>query len=317
MSLEQTSSSGDQSSNPPDSEDAVLLEAVSERWPVNARLALKALRARVIPEYLANLFFAMLICILAILLMFVVDNAASGTPAMVLLTLTGLLAIGAIILGLQVHRGRISIPRITRGFDAGAFAATCPRCGRDPFEGDGCCRRFPAQWSPLDLHAFWHELAAGQTHAAGGRKQAWNRCRGRAGTSMEYPRLGVSSWMRHILRHRSTAAFIAILCAMIFVGWMLVQGIFNQVASTIVVLVVLLYMLVKAGLRLRRKAPVDTPTRPRCAKCRYQLHPPIPERCPECGVDLAPWDSMTFDPDEPVLPGGPAQTLRGRPQKKR
>ena len=162
---------------------------------------------------------------------------------MFLLILAGLLAIVAIVMGLQVHFRRIRIQEVKRQFTAGAFAATCPGCGRDPFEGDGCCRRFPAQWSPLDLHAFWHELAAGQTHAAGGRKQAWNRCRGRAGTSMEYPRLGVSSWMRHILRHRSTAAFIAILCAMIFVGWMLVQGIFNQVASTIVVLVVLLYML--------------------------------------------------------------------------
>jgi len=317
LSLEQTSSSGDQGSNAPDSEDAVLLEAVSERWPVNARLALKALRAKVIPEYLANLFFAMLICILAILLMFIVDSSASGTPAMVLLTLTGLLAIGAIILGLQVHRGRISIPRITRRFDTGAFAATCPRCGRDPFEGDGCCRRFPAQWSPLDLHAFWHELAVGQLHGAQARKQAWSRCRGRAGTSTEYPRLGVSSWMRRSLRHRSTAVFLFILFAIVFVGWMLIQGIFNEVGSTIVVLVVLLYMLANASLDLRRKAPIDTPTRPRCVKCRYQLHISFPERCPECGVDLAPWDSMTFDPDEPVLAGGPAQTLRVRLQKRR
>ena len=317
MSLEQTASSGDQSSNAPDFEDTVLLEAVSERWPLNAGLALKALRAKTNPEYLGNLFFAMLICILAILLMFIVDSAASGTFAMILLTLAGLLAIGAIVMGLQVHRGRISIPGVIRRFDAGAFAATCPRCGRDPFEGDGCCRRFPAQWSPLDLHAFWHELAVGQLHGTQARRQAWHRCRGRAGTSMEYPRLGVSSWMRRILRHRSTAAFIAILCAMIFVGWMLIQDIFNEVGSTIVVLVVLLYMLANTSLGLRRKAPIDTPTRPRCGKCRYQLHPSFPERCPECGEDLAPWDSMTFDPDEPVLAGGPAQTLRGRLQQKR
>ena len=112
--------------------------------------------------------------------------------------------------------------------------------------------------------------------------------------------------------HGCAAAF-----AIVFVGWMLIQGIFNEVGSTIVVLVVLLYMLANASLDLRRKAPIDTPTRPRCVKCRYQLHISFPERCPECGVDLAPWDSMTFDPDEPVLAGGPAQTLRVRLQKRR
>ncbi|MCP4834648.1 MAG: hypothetical protein GY895_07755 [Phycisphaera sp.] len=300
----QTPSSEDQSAKHLDSEGTVLFEAVSERWPVNAIRALKALRAKTNPEYLGNLFAAMLICTLAVLIMFVVDIAATGKTAMFLLILAGSLAIVAIVMGLQVHFRRIRISEVKQRFSAGAFAATCPGCGRDPFEGDGCCRRFPAQWSPLDLHAFWHELAAGQTRGNGPRKLAWNRCRGRAGTSMEYPRLGVSSLMRHILRHRSTAAFIAILCAMIFVGWMLIQGIFNQVGSTVVVLGVLLYMLVKAGLRLRRNAPVDTPTRPRCAKCHYLLHPPFSERCPECGEDLMPWNSITFDPDQPVLADG-------------
>lgn len=300
----QTPSSEDQSAKHPDPEGTVLFEAVSERWPVDAIQALKALRAKTNSEYVGNLFAAMLICTLAVLLMFVVDSAATGKTAMFLLILAGSLAIVAIVMGLQVHFRRIRIQKVKRQFTAGAFAATCPGCGRDPFEGDGCCRRFPAQWSPLDLHAFWHELAAAQTHGADPRKLAWNRCRGRAGTSTEYPRLGLSSWMRHILRHRSTAAFIAILCAMIFVGWMLIQGIFNQVGSTIVVLGVLLYILVKAGLRLRRSAPVDTPTRPRCAQCRYQLHPPFPQRCPECGEDLMPWNSITFDPDQPVLAGG-------------
>ena len=301
---EQTTPPGDRGSKDPPDEDRVLLESVSERWPVDAIRALKALRAKTNPEYLGNLFAAMLICILAVLLMFVVDSAATGKTARFLLILAGSLALVAIIMGLQVHLRRIRISEVKRRFNAGAFAATCPGCGRDPFEGDGCCRRFPARWSPLDLHAFWHELAAAQTRGAGPRKRAWNRCRGRAGTSTEYPRLGISSLMRRMLRHRSTAAFIAILCAMIFVGWMLIQGIFNQVGSTIVVLGVLLYMLYQASRGLRRKAAIDTPTRPRCGGCRYQLHPPFPDRCPECGGDLVPWDSITFDPDEPVLAGG-------------
>ena len=158
---------------------------------------------------------------------------------------------------------------------------------------------------------------ARETRGKEQEKLTWNRCRGPAGTSGEYPRLGLGSLMRHILRQKSTIAFVAVVLVFIVVGWMIVQGNVNRFIQTMILVGVLGYMLLATGLGLRRKPPIGTPTRPRCAACHYQLHPPFPERCPECGEDLVPWNSITFDPDEPVLAGGSAQILRDRLQKSR
>ena len=312
MNPDQNMASGD-----PEDEDQMVLESVSERWPVDADKAFKALRSRVVPEHITNIFASMLILVLSVVLMFVVLEAPAGYPGLVLLGFCGMLAIAAMIMSVQYHRRRINLKRVGQRFQAGAFATTCPGCGHDPFEAErDCCRRFPARWSTLDLHAFWHELAAGRDDGSEARKQAWNRCRGKAGTSAEHPRLGASSLMRKMFRHESAARFILLLSAVVFVGWMILQGIFNQVTSSLILLGFLMYGLFKSVLGLRRKPPIGTRTRPRCRRCGYQLHPPFPECCTECGEDLGKWDSITFDPDDTFLGGGTARTLKQRLRRK-
>ena len=49
-----------------------------------------------------------------------------------------------------------------------------------------------------------------------------------------------------------------------------------------------------------RTTAIGEPTRPRCAACRYQLHPPFPDQCQECGETLDSWKSITFSPDQPL-----------------
>lgn len=299
---EPTSSSRNQGADDPDSEDMVLLEAISERWPVDAKKALKALRSRVVPEHVANIFGAMLIFVLSFLLMFVVRGSTTGFPMLVLSGFSGMLAFAAVMMALRYHHRRIDLKEIGPRFHAGEFATTCPGCGRHPFaDGEACCPRFPTRWSTLDLYAFWHELAAARDDGADARKQAWNRCRGPAGASAEYPRLGAGSLMRSMFRHESTAKFIVLLSAVIFVGWMILQGIFNQLTSSLILLGVLLYGLAKASLGLRRKPPIGIETQPGCRTCGYRLHPPFPERCTECGQELRAWNSITFDPDDRIL----------------
>ena len=318
MTPEPTPSSPELGSKDPNSEEEVLLEAVSIRWPVNSDLATDALKARSLEDRWGNLFTAVVILVAAIVTIFVSDGIVQGTAGVVFIVVAVTLAIAAIVLGIRGYLRRISIKDVRRRFEEGSFADTCPGCGQDPFEPNGCCRRFPQGWSRLDLHGFWHELAvARETRGKEQEKLTWNRCRGPAGTSGEYPRLGLGSLMRHILRQKSTIAFVAVVVVFTVVGWMIVQGNVNRFIQTMILVGVLGYMLLATGLGLRRKPPIGTPTRPRCAKCHYQLHPPFPERCPECGKDLVPWDSITFDPDEPVLAGGTAQILRDRLQKKR
>lgn len=263
--------------------------------------------------------------VLAVSVLSIVLGFQFGTGGSSLLAIGAVvIAIVAIVVGIQGHRRRVPIDRVAARLFEGRFESTCPGCGGDPFAGVRCCRRFPEGWSPLDLHGFWHEFAAAgsgrgrpgdakilfDTRTRDSTKartdvqaEAWWRCRGPLGTSASHPRsgFGLQSGLRLLLRHRASARLLATLAALIIVGWMLANGTFNQVGSTVVVILVLTWMLFSYVRSWHRKAPIRVATRPRCGRCRHLLHPPFPERCTECGEELAAWDSITFNPDEPVI----------------
>ncbi len=300
-----------------------LLDAVAARWPVDPKLALRALRTKTVEVRQGSILTAGVLLVGAVVT--IVMGVRSGTGMTSPYTIGALvIAIVAILVGVHGHRRRVPIDRVAGRLFEGRFESTCPGCGGDPFTEERCCARFPSGWSPLDLHGFWHEFAA--PHKTPSRPsiakilfgmlttnrtkvqvdaetEAWWRCRGPMGTSACHPNsdFGLQRGIRLLLRHRASAKLLATLAALIFFVWMLVNGTFNQVGETAVVILVLTWMLFSYARSWRYKAPIGDPTRPRCRRCRHLLHPPFPDRCTECGEDLTAWDSITFNPDEPVI----------------
>lgn len=314
-------------SDHPSNETAIdeqrLLDAVAARWRVDPKLALDALRTKTEAVRQASILTAggFLVGSVVAIVMGVRSGAGMTSP----ITIGALvISIFAILIGIQGHRRRVPLDRIAGRLFEGRFESTCPFCGGDPFTKERCCHRFPEGWSSLDLYGFWHEFAApyaprGRPGAAkilrglfatdrttaqiNSETEAWWRCRGPMATSASHPKsdFGLQRGIRLLFRHRASAKLLATLAALIFFVWMLLNGTFNQSGATIIVILVLTWMLFSYVRSWRRKAPIGDFTRPRCRRCRHLLHPPFPDRCTECGEDLTASDSITFNPDEPVI----------------
>ena len=323
------SSFGDQTAPPvadADSETSTL-DAVADRWPIDARSASVALRRHVAMTLpgLVLLAIASPVC-LAVGMITLEQPWAAWDVNEVAPTVAYLLILAAVVIPFefarQIHRRRRVIRIGRRMLEKGM--SICPRRGSDPFDPGTCCRSAPVGWSPLDLHGFWHEgtvqrvkldvrliRRAGNLGLPSGSRHdrlrdvdfatAWRRPRGPHGTSLARPRANLAAKAgRSIGRWWTMLSPLGfVLLAIITLPPALTIGGGLSTMSWIFIGIILVGGLGGLIIFLRRvgdQSESGLRTVPRCNACRYRLHPPFPDQCPECGAGIRTAQDLTFVP---------------------
>ena len=312
-----------------DSGDGAMLASVVEKWPVDPRQAGDAIR-----QYRTMTFFAIALegvtgLIILALAMITLLRAWETLGFLTIHAAAGyLLLLAAALILLKISR-QFRIRRCLRSITGNLSehgTSTCPRCGTVPFAAASCCRLAPEGWSRLDLHGFWHEIAAKRGDPPAGwtrilrdagmtrlrpragikrTKNAWKRARGPLGTSLRYPRAKpVQQSIRWILGWWQmawplvfvplavwTAAPLITRGAPIGTAELILPGIFGLTA---------IWGVYTAIRQRQSMTPVGGTTLPRCTRCGYRLHPPFLDRCPECGKNLGERDSVSLLPQSPA-----------------
>ena len=290
-------------SRPGDIDDRALADSIRNRWPIDLEDAFSGWKQETRSRRSGSILQAIGIVLFSSLVMyamFFMDqppvSLPNGPSEILLAVILGIASVVGIVIAIRSW----SLPRaaglVESGLHGQQSTETCPRCGKDPFTGEECCRRFPAKWSPVDLHGFWSEIAIATGHAdAKARKEAWRRPRGVAASSPGLPAEGLG---RLLARHRDLIRFAAVGLAVGYMLWVLY--LFGDAFSILLLILMFGSIAWNANRIFYRTTAIGEPTRPRCAACRYQLHPPFPDRCQECGETLASWKSITFSPDQPL-----------------
>ncbi|RPG14967.1 MAG: hypothetical protein CBB69_010400 [Phycisphaera sp. TMED9] len=304
--------------------DDAMLDGVIEKWPVDSRKAGDALHlyrtVTLLTIALEGVVGLALLCLATIMLLPVWESLEVPDlhPAVGFILLFAAMVISFEI-GRQL-RIRRRLRLITRNLSADG-TTTCPRCGTVPFAAASCCRLAPEGWSRLDLQGFWHEIAVGRSDPPTGwfqtlrdagitpawsrpdtqTRNAWQRGRGPLGTSLQYPRARpVPKSIRWTLRWWQLLGPLLFVPITVLVAIPLVtQG--GPIDGRSLVIVALFGTAAIWGVRasikrLRTMSPIGGTTLPRCAGCGYRLHPPFPDRCPECGDALGASDAITLLP---------------------
>jgi hypothetical protein len=304
--------------------DDAMLDKVIEKWPVDSRKAGDALHLHqtmtLLTIALEGVVGLVLLSLASIMLLPVWESLEIPDlhPAFGFILLFAATVISFKI-GRQL-RTRRRLRLITRNLSEHG-TATCPRCGTVPFDAASCCRLAPEGWSRLDLHGFWHEIAVGRSDPPTGwfqtlrnagitpawsrpdtqTRDAWQRGRGPLGTSLQYPRAKpVQKSIRWT--HRWWQLFWPLLFVP-FAVWAAIPlvtrgGPIDQGRLVIVALfgIAAIWGIRASIKRLRSMSPIGATTLPRCAGCGYRLHPPFPDRCPECGDAVGDWDAISLLP---------------------
>ena len=324
------SSFGDQAAAPvaDTNSETSTLDAIVDRWPIGPRSASVALQRHTVMTLPAIVLLAIAspICLVLGVLTLIQTWAAwdmNMVPPIVgyLLILAGVTVPCA--LTIQIRRRRRVI-RVGRRLQEVGMAI-CPCCGSNPFNPGTCCRRAPVGWSPLDLYGFWHEgtvqrapldvrlsrRASNRIIAFGPRRDrlgdadfeaAWNRPRGPYGTSLARPAANPAATTARLLGRWWTTIsplFFVLLAIFVLPPAVFAGGGALSPPSWIFFGIVLIGGI--AGLfvflrRLRDRTESGLLTAPRCNACRYRLHPPFPDPCPECGVDILTAQDVTLIP---------------------
>ena len=307
--------------------DAAIGKAVTELWPIDRRTAGSALRrhaAMTIPG-LMLLAIASPVC-LAVGMVTLEQPWAAWDVNEVAPTVAYLLILVALVIPFefarQIHRRRRVIRIGRRMLETGM--SICPRCGSDPFDPGTCCRNAPTGWSPLDLYGFWHEGTVQRVKldvrlirragnlglpsvSRGDRLRdvdfatAWRRPRGPYGTSLARPRTNLAAkagrsigrWWTML----SPLGFV-LLAIMVLPPALTIRGGLSTM-SWIFIGIILIGGLGGLIIFLRRvcdRSESGLRTVPRCNACRYRLHPPFPDHCPECGAGIRTASDLTFIP---------------------
>ena len=283
---------------------------IAERWPIDRAPTLETVSTRAAQRRKMNLY-GTTAAVLAVLIGtgFVMTHYELSIGSTMILITALVLAATAASLGFLGNRSRHVTAKIEAGLADRGLAATCPRCGGNPFIQRECCQRFPSGWSEIDLYGFWHELSHIQSNH-GDIEQAYRRPRGSVGTSVTYP--SGSSVLGSLFPRSLSLGKLA---------WMLLYaaGIWGAVSTNtldhvtrFIVLTLGVAGMVSILASLRIHAPAGAETHARCGGCGYILRPPFVGRCPECGGGLENWKDLTFDQDQVVFPGLESRTTRLR-----
>lgn len=322
----ESSESGDQTVPP--ATDASITDAVIDRWPIGPRSASEAFQRHCsmsLPGIVLLAIVAAICLAMAIYLLVLpssVQDASEIAP-----TISYILILIAVVISFEVTRQSLRRRRAIRVgrrlLEVGT--AICPGCGSDPFDPGGCCRRAPVGWSPLDLYGFWHEgtvqrapldvrlsrRASNRSIAFGSRRDrlgdadfeaAWNRPRGPYGTSLARPAANPAATTARLLGRWWTTIsplFFVLLAVVVLPPAVFAGGGALSPLSWVFFGIVLIGGF--AGLfvflrRLRDRTESGRRTALRCNACRYRLHPPFPDACPECGVQILTAQDVTLIP---------------------
>ena len=316
----------------PPATDPAITDAVIDRWPIGPRSASEALRRRYSMSLPGILLLAIVapIClamaIYPLVLPSSVQEASEIAP-----TISYILILIAVVISFEVTRQSLRRRRAIRVgrrlLEVGT--AICPGCGSDPFDPGGCCRRAPVGWSPLDLYGFWHEATVQRAkpvarlvrragnlglpfglfsdsrrdrHGDADFLTAWRRPRGPYGTSLRLPRANpAAKAMRSIGRWwpvLSPLWFVLLAIVLLPPVLSLSAGGLSTMGWIFLGIVVIggVWGLVAFLRRVRDRSESGRLTAPRCNACRYRLHPPFPDACPECGVQILTAQDVTLIP---------------------
>ncbi|MDE0888643.1 MAG: hypothetical protein OSA40_04200 [Phycisphaerales bacterium] len=308
-----------------DSGNDAMLAGVVEKWPVDPRKAGDAvLQYRTMPLFTIALkgVAGLILLTLAIITIFGAWNSLGlpeAHPAFGYI----LLVVAAIIpfeLGRQ-FRVRRRMRWVTLALSEHG-TSTCPQCGTVPFEAASCCRLAPEGWSRLDLYGFWHEIGAKRRDPPVGgtrtlrdlgittrrsrseaerTKEAWQRGRGRLGTSLKQPlaKPGQQSIRLILGWWKALWPLLFVPIAVVAVVPLVTRG--GPIGAGSLVFPGLIGIAAIWGIRESIKRLRSIPraggrTLPRCAGCGYRLHPPFPDRCPECGENLDEPEAVSLLP---------------------
>ena len=163
-----------------------LADSIRNRWPIDLEDAVSGWKQETRSRRFGSILQAIGIVLFSSLVMyamFFMDQPPVPLPSdpseILLAVVLGLASIVGIVIAIRSWGLPRAAGLVESGLHGEQSTETCPRCGQDPFTGEACCRRFPATWSPVDLHGFWSEISIATGHAdAHARKEAWRRPRG-------------------------------------------------------------------------------------------------------------------------------------------
>ena len=278
-----------------------ICDELAERWPIDHDLAIETVSNRAARRRRMNLYGTTATVVAVLVgIGFVMARHELSIGIATNLIVAIVLATTAAVMGFLGNRSRRVAAAIEAGLADRGLCSVCPRCGGDPFVDRGCCRRFPSDWSEIDLYGFWHELSHIQSDH-GDIERAYRRPRGSMGSSVNHP--DGSSVLGAPFPRSLPLGKLAWMLLYAAVVWGAASTTSLDPVTRFIVLILAVAGMVSVLASLRIHAPAGSETHVRCAGCRYILRPPYVGRCPECGGGLGNWKDVTFDQDQIVFQG--------------